>query len=191
MINNGLMVLLLAFLLSGCTTTYYYDKKSYPTAESALSAQAVNLNKLEGTVKAVGAHAYDSVLIVTPSKSTCFQRGIATMGNPNREVLDYISSTMTRDYERFGKYLEHSKLFRVVESKIVDTPRYEAGKHLEKFDTVIYLHMQSPTQISWYALQKGGQPVAITIDPMAGNGEEIVASWLQRVKEFSSSNVKS
>lgn len=184
MYNKKIIFISFLFLLTGCATTYTYDNQPYSSAEKALAAQQALFRSIEESVDVFETEKFQKVLFLTPSKETCEALGITKTGAPKKGILDYISSVLTRDYEKFGDYFRKSKLSNVTNSKVVDYPKAESRQYVDQYDAVIYLHMLSPSQISWYIVAKNEEPTIISMDPMAKNANEKIASWLNAINDF-------
>lgn len=181
MFKQGVAIVLFLVYLTGCATSYSYDNQTYKTADDALAAQQTNFQILEKSVEVIGSENFDKVLVLTPSQETSGALGVTKTGAPKKEAIDYVSSILSRDYAKFSDYVRKSQISKFTEGKVVDYPKTESTKYVEQYDAVIYLHMLSPSQVSWYILTKGNEPRVISMDPMAKNGKEKIASWLKAI----------
>jgi hypothetical protein len=188
MYKKNLLLISFLFLITGCATTYTYDNQQFSSAEKALAAQQTLFTSIEENINVFDKEKFQKILLLTPSKETCEALGITKTGAPKKEILDYISSVLTRDYAKFGDYLRKSKLSNVTNSKIVDYPKTESRQYVNQYDAVIYLHMLSPSQISWYLVTKDMEPTIISMDPMAKDVNEKIASWLNAINTSTTEN---
>jgi len=123
-----------------------------------------------------------TAIVITPSKETCEALGVTKSGAPRQEFIDYAATNEQYEFANFYKYLEKSKAFSRVESRIVDHPLLEARNVSASYVATIYLHMVSPSQVGWYMLTPGAkEPKQINFDATAAPGAPKINSWIKSI----------
>lgn len=170
-------------LLAACASNYYsYLGVKHKTPERALAAQAEYLEGIERDITRLPAPVGNSALVLTPSMSTIEALGVTRTGSPKQELVDYIATTSLRDYSTFGGYLTASGAFSQLSSRVVDFPQMEAKRERGNFDAVIYLHMKSPSQVSWFIITPNNKtPSPINFDAMSAAGASRIDSWVRSI----------
>jgi len=174
----------LILLLSGCGNTYTFNNKVYGTPEDALAAHKEFLVDVQNELKPYETPSAGKAVIITPSKKTCAALGVTRKGQPAQELVDYIGQDLSLDYAFFSNFLRTSNLFTTVDSIVVDYPLQAVNKVKNDYDVIIYLNIQSPTQIGWFLITpQDNKPRAINMDNLAKNGAPKIQSWLDATKE--------
>lgn len=178
-IRNCLSLASVLFLLTGCIT-FTYNNQSYRSAEAALAAHDNDLaaykNQInESTIKIPG-----TALVVTPTKKTTKALGITTKNSPPPEIIDYLGEYLEKDFSTFAEFLRESQVFDEVVLRIVDFPPVYAKDKINDYAAVIYLHMISPSQKSWYLINSRNEyPQQINFDNLSNTGSERINSWIK------------
>jgi hypothetical protein len=180
-LHNYLLAFFVIFFLSGCSN-YTYNNRNFQSADAALSAHENDIalyttQIAQSTVKISG-----KALVITPTKKTTEALGITSKNSPPPAFIDYLGRYMEREYLAFSEYLKASNAFDDVVSQVVDHPAVYAKNAFNDYAATVYLHMLSPTQVSWYLITPNtDEPQQINIDNLANTGPERINSWVKDI----------
>jgi len=171
-------------------TIFTFKGKNYTTSQDALAAIKQSISEAALELTPVTTNPTGNAIVITSLQEKCTKYCVSDKQKKEStpDGVRYLGEYWKQTYAGFQKYLEVGNIFRSVAHEYHDSPRQRVVELSDQFDAIIYLDIQSKSDMSWQIIvPPWPMPVRINFGKDATTGTEKRQSWIANVSNEVSS----